>query len=443
MTKKKHLSLENREVIAQGVPAGDSAGRIARRIDVSTSTVTREVKANRTIREKKSTGKSKPSIRCANYQDCQKSGSACKKCSTRLTTCKHCKTRSCIASCPDFKRKMCPDTERWPYVCPEKCSKRAYCGFPKCSYDAEAADANYRVRLASSREGIDMSDEQLLSLDKIVTPLVKQGHSFEAICFTHEEVGVCARTLYNYQDKGLLSTANIELPRKVRLKPRKKNSHAGRDRVDRAGRTYDDFLALPLEEQVRVVQGDSVCGYEWNEHDVLSLHMVAYAFQFYLRKRHADSEAVVKWLDVIERALGSREAFKAIFPVLLLDRGVEFDDWEGMERSCLEFGRRRCRVFYCDAMESNQKSQAERNHEQLRRILPKERTDFDALSVYDIATCCSHVNSYPIAGRGGKCAFELAASILPVALLDELGIARVPTNEVILKPYLMKHAVEQ
>lgn len=112
MTKKKHLSLENREVIAQGIPAGDSAGRIARRIDVSTSTVTREVKANRTIREKKSTGKSKPSIRCANYQDCQKSGSACKKCSTRLTTCKHCKTRSCIASCPDFKRKMCPDTER-------------------------------------------------------------------------------------------------------------------------------------------------------------------------------------------------------------------------------------------------------------------------------------------------------------------------------------------
>ena len=27
MTKKKHLSLENREVIAQGIPAGDSAGR--------------------------------------------------------------------------------------------------------------------------------------------------------------------------------------------------------------------------------------------------------------------------------------------------------------------------------------------------------------------------------------------------------------------------------
>lgn len=60
MTKKKHLSLENREVIAQGIPAGDSAGRIARRIDVSTSTVTREVKANRTIREKKSTGKANP-----------------------------------------------------------------------------------------------------------------------------------------------------------------------------------------------------------------------------------------------------------------------------------------------------------------------------------------------------------------------------------------------
>ena len=149
------------------------------------------------------------------------------------------------------------------------------------------------------------------------------------------------------------------------------------------------------------------------------------------------------WLDAMEGACGSRDTFSAAFPILLCDRGVEFDDWEGMERSCLDAGQRRCRVFYCDPMESNQKPQAERNHEQLRRVLPKGRTDMDRLDVADVAACCSHVNSYPLASRGGKCAFELSAGLFPQSLLDGLGIARVAPDEVVLKPSLTAHAVEQ
>jgi hypothetical protein len=94
-------------------------------------------------------------------------------------------------------------------------------------------------------------------------------------------------------------------------------------------------------------------------------------------------------------------------------------------------------------METNQKSQAERNHEQLRRILPKGRSDFDALSAWDVAVCCSHVNSYPSAGRGNKCPFELLGGLLPQELLDGLGIVRVAPDEVILRPSLIAHAVVQ
>lgn len=79
-----------------------------------------------------------------------------------------------------------------------------------------------------------------------------------------------------------------------------------------------------------------------------------------------------------------------------------------MERSCLVEGARRDRVFYCDAMQSSQKARAERNHERLRRILPKGRSDFDALSVWDVAVCASHVNSNPLARASCKCPFEVA-----------------------------------
>ena len=140
---------------------------------------------------------------------------------------------------------------------------------------------------------------------------------------------------------------------------------------------------------------------------------VARKFQLYLLKGHGRASETVECLDAIERATGSCEAFERVFGILLVDRGTEFDDWAGMEGSCLEPGRRRCRVFYCDATESNQKSACERNHEQLRRILPKGRTHMDELSAGDVALVCSHVNSYPLTSLGGGARSTRSAGCSP------------------------------
>ena len=65
MTRKKgkHLSRENREVIESGVRDGDSARAIAKRIDASPSTVTREVRAHRNVKAKKASPTDKASDR--------------------------------------------------------------------------------------------------------------------------------------------------------------------------------------------------------------------------------------------------------------------------------------------------------------------------------------------------------------------------------------------
>lgn len=443
MNPKTHLTEENREVIEDGIRNGNGARHIGRRIGFSGSTVTREVKANRTVKRPKSS-KRHPAFACARHRDCDRVGYACEGCGTAYTACKKCRNRDCTATCPDFELAMCPTTQKWPYVCPDGCRKRAHCGFPKCSYRKEEAQRSYKRRLSESREGINMTEGDFNDLDATVSKLVRQGHSFEAISLAHD-LPVCTRTLYVYQEKGLFSVAHAHLPRKVRVKPRRKRGSGdpGRSRIDRTGRTYADFEALSEEDRDRVIQGDSVCGFEWNEHDCLSLHNVKAGFQLYLHKRHADAAAVVGWYDHIERLLGSPAAFERYLGIQLLDRGCEFDDWEGMERSCLVPGAGRCRVFYCDPMESNQKSQAERNHEQLRRVLVKGRTDFDRLSQHDMAECCSHVNSYPLERLKGKCPFECVEGWLPAEALAELGIVRIPTDEVVLRPSLMAHAVLQ
>ena len=336
---------------------------------------------------------------------------------------------------------MCPETEGWPHVCPEGCPRRPRCSYPKCSYSAAEAHASYLERLSSSRSGADLTDEQLAGLDAAVSPLVRAGHSFGSIAASHPELGVCARTLYNYQAAGLLSTTALDLPRKARVRPRKKaKAPSGRERVDRSGRRYEDFLALPDAERALVCEADSVEGRAGGSRDLLSLMPVARRFQLYLLKGHGDPAATVPALDRLERVVGSREGFALAFGLILADRGVEFDDWAGMERSCLEEGGRRCRVFYCDARATNQKSRCERNHEQLRRVLPKGASDFDALTDADVGLACSHVNSYPLESMGGLCGFDLLGPLVPWASLAELGIARVPCDEVVLRPSLIPHA---
>ncbi len=440
----KHLTIESREAIEQGIRDGDPAGRIARRLRVAASTVTREARAHRTVRPKKMSPHERASNRCARRPSCSKSGTACAKCSTKYTNCKDCRTRRCVLTCPDFEQKTCPDTERWPYTCPDGCRRRGGCSFPKCSYRASEAQAAYEATLSRSRSGVCATEAELAAANALVVPLARQGWSFEAIWLVHgAELPFGLRTAYRYQEKGLLGVAAIEMPRKVRHLPRRKAGAPGRPRVDRSGREYADFEALPLPERARAVQGDSVEGLESNSTDVLSLHFLASSLQLYLKKGRGSAADTVAWLDAMESELGSPGAFRAVFPVLLVDRGVEFDDWAGMERSCLAGGEKRCSVFYCDPMKSNQKSQAERNHEQLRRILPKGRSDFDRLSAWDVAVCCSHVNSYPVARLGGRCAIEASEGAVPRGLLEFLGVERVPADEVCLRPWLMAHAVEQ
>ena len=446
--KKTHMDFHDRSVIDDGIRDGLSAREIARRIKVAPSTITREVKANRSVRHLQGKGVVK-ARRCTHYEGCQESASACGGCTSQWTTCKKCRTRNCIDTCPQYELRTCPKTQSWPYVCPRECARRTTCGYPKFAYGASQADLSYRTRLVTSREGIDISDEELVRMFALIEPLVLQGQSFDAIWAEHgDELPVCVRTFYNYQEQGITSVAAINMPQKVRRKPRKKNGDKkngkdARTRIDRTGRLYEDFGQLPGEDRLRVVQGDSIVGYIHNTQRILSLQWRRLSFQLYLLVEDRSPESVVDRLDLIERTLGSPEAFEALMGILLVDRGGEFDDWAGMERSCLVEGARRCRVFYCDAGNSNQKSEAERNHGLLRRILPKERSDFDALSKSDVAWACSQVNSYPRPILNGARPYDLALPVLGGEFLDALSVLCIPPDEVVLSTKLFPHVVEQ
>jgi hypothetical protein len=135
--------------------------------------------------------------------------------------CYRCKITNCYRICLDYRPRSCTFTKRFPYVCNGCGTSPCYLG--RFFYRAKVADANYQETLAKSRVGIDLTQHEFEHLDQIVSPLVLKGQSIAHIYQNHRsEIGCSERTLYNYFEKQLFSAKNIDLPRKVRYRKRKR-----------------------------------------------------------------------------------------------------------------------------------------------------------------------------------------------------------------------------
>lgn len=109
-----------------------------------------------------------------------------------------------------------------------------------------------------------------------------------------------------------------------------------------------------------------------------------------------------------------------------------------MEASCTQPGEKRCKVYYCDPSRSDQKGRCEKNHVELRRVMPK-KTVFRFLTQADVSLTASHVNSYTRSILDGRTPYEAAVEKLPAELFERFEIKRIPPRGVILKPSLLPH----
>lgn len=425
--KNKHLTISDRVEIEKGLSQGLSFAHIARKIGVATSTVSREVRQNRTL----ASIDKKTFNLCSHKNECAITN-VCGACPDGIGRCKSCGRLKCFSVCDQFDERKCDLLDKAPFICGE-CPRRINCRFRHASYHAVDAQLKYECRLTESREGISLSAEELRDVVKLVKYHLQKGWSFEAIWAAYRSLlPISIRTMYSYAERGILGLANIDLPKKVKYKPRRRV----RDWriVDRSGRSYSDFLDLAENMRKNAVQMDCVMGKVHGYQCILTLHFPQWEFQLMILLEEHTSACVVGVLDFIESIIGF-EKFKELFGVILTDRGIEFADFEAIERSAYK-PLRRCRVFYCDPMRSCQKGSCEKNHEFIRRILPKG-SDLDVLNRDDIAIVASHINSYPRPSLGGRSPFAVATRKIPKKLLDGLGITWLRGDEVCLKPEVL------
>jgi IS30 family transposase len=145
------------------------------------------------------------------------------------------------------------------------------------------------------------------------------------------------------------------------------------------------------------------------------------------------SENMAKSIDQLQQRLDPL-AFSRLFPLLLTDRGSEFEKFQLFEQDAA--GQTRLRIFYCDPMQSRQKPHVENTHNYVRDILPNGYP-MDVLKQDDIDRMFSHINSTPRRSINDKTPFELFCFFYGRAAANALNITEIPRDEVILKPSLI------
>jgi len=239
---------------------------------------------------------------------------------------------------------------------------------------------------------------------------------------------VSETTVYRLIDSGLISARNIDLPRKVRFRPRTRTVSIKVDKACRIGRKYEDFLAFMKDNpDTPVTELDSVEGKKGGK-VLLTIHFVKAELMLAFLRDHNDSASVIDIFDHLYRVLG-HDLFSCVFRICLPDNGSEFSNPKAIEFN--EKGVRRTRIYYCDPSAPYQKGSAERNHEFIRMFIPKGK-DLALYSQDDITLMMDHINSYGRESIGNKSPYEMFAFLYGEDILDLLGCHRIPPQEVTL-----------
>lgn len=386
MTKHKHLTLSDRNDIQLGLERGETFKAIGQSILKDPTTVSKEVKRNRQVRE--STSNNLP----------------------------------------------CPLLDKAPFVCNGCPKRRQNCGYKKIFYLAKQAQKQYEQTLVEAREGTPLNSKTFWDMDKVISDGVKKGQHIYHILKTHN-LDVSSSTVYRHIRKGYLSIAPIDLARAVKFKERQKSKLPSIPKEAKKGRSYEDFQNyLVLNQLDSWLEMDTVLG-RMGGKVLLTFNLSFCNFIFARLLGNKTALEVTKHLYNIKNTLHQADKdFFQLFPVILTDNGGEFARVDDIEMDV----RGESKLFFCDPNRSDQKGRIEKNHTLIRDILPKG-TSFDNLTQEDINLVCSHVNSVKRAALNGKSAYELFAFTYGEEIPKLLGISKIPAEDVCQSSKLLQH----
>lgn len=277
-------------------------------------------------------------------------------------------------------------------------------------YSSDLGQKNHDWNAQGKGRNIKIGNDRPLA-EYIEGKIIEDKYSPEAALAAAAESGIefttsiSVRTLYRYIDKGIfLKLTNKDLPVKG-----KRKKHNKRVKVQKRASAGESIENRPDEVKDREIFG------HWEMDTVKGKQGVTKSCMLVLTERKTRDEIIVKLpdqkaasvveaIDRLERKWG--DMFTKVFRSITVDNGVEFSDYEGLERSVLHEGEERTFAFYCHPYSSWERGSNENNNRLIRRHIPKGE-DFDEKQDRDIEYIENWINNYPRGIFGFKTSAQL------------------------------------
>lgn len=277
-------------------------------------------------------------------------------------------------------------------------------------YSSDLGQKNHDWNAQGKGRNIKIGNDRPLA-EYIEGKIIEDKYSPETALAAAAESGIefttsiSVRTLYRYIDKGIfLKLTNKDLPVKG-----KRKKHNKRVKVQKRASAGESIENRPDEVKDREIFG------HWEMDTVKGKQGVTKSCMLVLTERKTRDEIIVKLpdqkaasvveaIDRLERKWG--DMFTKVFRSITVDNGVEFSDYEGLERSVLHEGEKRTFAFYCHPYSSWERGSNENNNRLIRRHIPKGE-DFDEKQDRDIEYIENWINNYPRGIFGFKTSAQL------------------------------------
>ena len=250
-------------------------------------------------------------------------------------------------------------------------------------YDKERLNCGRRPKWANTDTFINWADDKMIhekwSPDVVVGFASNQGLFSSTII-------PCTTTLYQWIDRGIMKTTNLDLLEKLSRKIKK---------LDHKPRLNKRILGTPIDERPAVVETRETFGH-WEIDTVIGNKVKSDAVLLTLAERQTRFEVILKLngkdaysVDQAVQALRERagENFSSLFKTLTSDNGSEF---AGLHEALQD----RVDVYFSHPYTSWERGTSENQHKLIRRFLPKGKPMTD-VSEAQCLRIQQWMNDYP------------------------------------------------
>lgn len=288
---------------------------------------------------------------------------------------------------------------------------RGYDWEDKYEYSAQKAQEAYEYNMTGKGPQMKLDQDKEL-VEHIEKEIKENKKSPEAIVYELSANGfnikITAKTIRNAINEGNVFK-NIEAG-KIIYKKEYKNKNKEK-RISKHTPPERSIENRPKEANDRSEyghwEGDLVIGKRKKGSVLLTLTERMTREEMIIKIKGKKEEYVIKALNQLERKYGA--SFYKKFKTITFDNGVEFNDYNSMEKSCLR-KKKRTKVYYAHPYCSGERGSNENNNRMIRRWIPKG-TSIDDISKEFIKQIEEWINNYPRAMFDYKSTKEVLLTI--------------------------------